>query len=131
MIFLKKMFLTLYLLTDQISLSGCICFVRYWETCIVIFCYPGCGVTRLALTFWSSRFSTWPKSQDKNLNTWEWRKLLRWTKKHFSSLLKSFHLPKIVSDLRVHLSSLRFNNFDGKVIGNLVVRLSPKARPSA
>ena len=31
------------------------------------------------------------------------KELLSWHKKHFSSFLKGFHLPNIVSDLRVHL----------------------------
>ena len=30
------------------------------------------------------------------------KSFLRWNKKHFSSLLKGCHLPKIATDLRVH-----------------------------
>ena len=38
--------------------------------CITIVCQPGCDVIRFEvnLTFLLSRFATWPKSQDKNLN---------------------------------------------------------------
>ena len=32
---------------------------------------------KLTLSFWSSRFDTWPKSQDKNLNILRTKKLLR------------------------------------------------------
>ena len=52
---------------------------------------------KLTLSFWSSRFDTWPKSQDKNLKSWERKELLRWNKKQFSSILKGFHLPKTVA----------------------------------
>ena len=44
------------------------------------------------------------KIQDKTKIQISWEeKLLRWNKKHFSLFLKDFQLPKIVSDLRVHL----------------------------
>ena len=36
----------------------------------------------------------------------ERKKQLRWKKKHFSSFLKRFQLPEIVSDLRVHRKGL-------------------------
>ena len=36
--FSKKMFLMLYLLTDQISLSGCLYFLRFGNMCIAIVC---------------------------------------------------------------------------------------------
>ena len=39
----------------------------------------------------------------KSWISWEQKELLRWNKKYFSSFLKSFQLPKIVSDLRVRL----------------------------
>ena len=54
---------------------------------------------KLTLSFVSSRFPTWPKSQDKisNILRWERKDLLIWKKKHFSSFLKGFQLPKVVS----------------------------------
>ena len=33
--FLAKMFLSYILLTDQISLPGCLYFLRYWEICVL------------------------------------------------------------------------------------------------
>ena len=33
--FSRKMFLILHLLTDQISLSGCLYFSRYWKLCVL------------------------------------------------------------------------------------------------
>ena len=39
----------------------------------------------------------------KSVNILRSKKALRWNKKHFLSFLKDFRLPKIVSDLRVHL----------------------------
>ena len=45
--------------------------------------------------FWrhlyQSVFSTWPKNQDKNLNTWKRKELFRWNKKYFSSFSKCLH----------------------------------------
>ena len=35
--------------------------------------------------------------------SWERKEVLRWNKKHFSSFLKAFQLPKIASDVRVRL----------------------------
>ena len=51
----------------------------------------------------SSRFYTWPKSQDKNMNISRMERGFRWNKKHFSSFLKDFQLRKIFSDLRSRL----------------------------
>ena len=53
---------------------------------------------KLTLSFLSSCFVTWPKSQDKNLNIMLKYQLFRWNKKKFSLFLKCFELPKIVSD---------------------------------
>ena len=56
MIFEEKYFSGYILLTDQISLSGCLYFVRYWAIlciviqyllqymCIVSVCWPGCDI---------------------------------------------------------------------------------------
>ena len=41
------------------------------------------------------------EAKASGLLSWEREELLRWNKKHFSSFLKDFHLPKIVSYLRV------------------------------
>ena len=44
-----------------------------------------------------------PKIMTKTYISWEWKELLKWNKKHFSSFLKGFQLSKIVSDLGVPL----------------------------
>ena len=53
--------------------------------------------------FKSSRFDTWQKSQDKNLNILSTKRAFEVNKKNFLSFLKNFQLPKTVSDLRVRL----------------------------
>ena len=52
---------------------------------IAIVCFPGCDVIniKINLIFLIKLFFTWPKSQDKNLNTSGWKELLRWNEKHF------------------------------------------------
>ena len=71
MIFEEKYFWSYILLPDQISLSDSLYFVRYWAICVLqLFFYQFVTpwILKLTLPFWSNRFSTWPKSQDKNLN---------------------------------------------------------------
>ena len=70
----------------------CLYFSKYWATCLL----------RL-ISFLSSRFATWTKSQDKSLNILRTKRAFDWNKKHFSLLLKNVQLLKIVSDLRVRL----------------------------
>ena len=106
MIFLRKCFSCYILLTDQILLSNCFYFSRYWAICVLQLLVNQALTSqnlKLTLSFWSNRFATWPKSQDKNLNILRMKRTLRWNKKHFSWFLKGFQLPKIVPDLRVHL----------------------------
>ena len=57
MLFQEKCFSCHILLTDQISLFDCLYFCRYWEICV--------------LHLFASQVSTWPESQDKNLNIFE------------------------------------------------------------
>ena len=69
--FEEKYRLWYILLTDQNSLSGCFYFMRYWAISVC-----NCLLTRLRRQkFWNwpylsiqTVFSTWPKSQGKNLN---------------------------------------------------------------
>ena len=61
------------LLIDQISLSGCLYFQRYWAICVLqlfVNQVVTSGILKLTLSFYSNRFSypTWPKGCDKNLN---------------------------------------------------------------
>ena len=73
--------------------------------------YWNCFLTRLwRHKFWNSPYLSIQavfrydqKFKTKIELSWEREELLRWNKKHFSSFLKDFQLPKIVSDLRVHL----------------------------
>ena len=57
-------------------------------------------VLKFILTFLSSRFPKLPKCQNKNLN-------ISRTRKAFSSFLKGFHFPKVVSDLRANFVRVR------------------------
>ena len=74
--------------------------------CITIVCEPGCDVINfeinLVLLIKPFCYTTW-KVKTRSKISWERKELLRWNKKHFSSLLKGFQLPKVVSDLREHL----------------------------
>ena len=58
-------------LTDHISLSDSLYLSRYWAICILqLFVHQAVTSSnlKLSLSFWSSRFDIWPKSQGKNLN---------------------------------------------------------------
>ena len=104
--FLRKIYLTLYsikwpnfiaglhlLLEILVNMSFCNCCLwhhKFWKW---------------TLSFQSSRFSTWPKSQDKTLNILKLKELWRWSKNRFWSSLKGFQLPNIDLDLRVRLWS--------------------------
>ena len=70
-IFHKKCFSCYILLTDQISLSHCLYFSKYWAICVLRLFFNQLVKSwdlKLALSFLSSRFATWPKSQYKNVN---------------------------------------------------------------
>ena len=90
-------------LTDQIPFSDCLYFSKY-SMCIIVY-FPSCEVINfeMNLIFLIKLFLYIPKIQNKNLNTEEWKELLRWNKKHFSSFLKGFQLPKLASAVRVSL----------------------------
>ena len=72
--------------------------------CIKIGYWPGCGITKFQINFifLTKPFRYMTKKYIKNIS-WEQTKLLSWNKKHFSSFLKGFLLPKTVSDLKVRL----------------------------
>ena len=81
----------------------------YWGIGQYVYC--NCLLTRLS----QNKFQNKPDlpnqvvfihHQKAKTKTWiycERKELLRWNKKRFSSLLKGFQLPKIVSDLKVRL----------------------------
>ena len=69
--FSRKTFLVLILLTDQVSLSDCLYFSRYWAICVLQLSVNQAVTSwnlKIPLSFWSSRFSTWPKREEDNLN---------------------------------------------------------------
>ena len=72
--FLVRIFLILY---STSWLSDCLYFLKYWVMCVSIVYFPGCDIINF---------------EKKNF---ERKKLFKWTKNHFSSFLKGFHLPKI------------------------------------
>ena len=81
--------------------------------CIAIVCYPGCDVMdfEINLIFLIKPFFLQDqKVMAKTEISWERKELLRSNKKHFSSFLKCFQFPKIVSDLRVRLQIFRRNS---------------------
>ena len=104
--FQEKYFSCSILLTDQIH-----CLIAFTSRDIGLYVFYNCFLTRL----W--RHKSWNKHylfnqavliQDQKVKpktsiSWERKELLKWNKNHFSSLLKGFQLPKIVSDLRVRL----------------------------
>ena len=72
--------------------------------CIAIICYPGWDVINfeINLIFLIKQFFYMTKKSRQKVKYLEKeKKLLRWNKNYFSSILKDFQLPKIVSDLQV------------------------------
>ena len=96
------------------------CLIAFTSRDIGQYVYGNCYLT----TLW--RHKTWDQPylsnqivllHDRKFKTkiwisWERKELLRWNKKHFSSLLKCFQLPNIVSDLKVRSIS-RLTNIEG------------------
>ena len=73
---------------------------------IKIVCWPGCDAikfeTNVIFLIKPFRCMT-KKSRQKSKYLENEEEFLRWNKKHFSSFLKRFQLPKFVSDLRLRL----------------------------
>ena len=71
--FLTKIFLILYLLTDQTSWPGCLFFLRYWTICVLqlfVNQVVTSWILKLTLSFQSSRFFQMTK------NSWQKLKYL-------------------------------------------------------
>ena len=105
--FSRKNFLTLYYLNlpNLIFWSPLLLEIldNMWN---VIVYFPGCDAINfeINLIFLIKPFFIHGyKVMTKILISWEWIELLWWNKKHFSSFLRGFQMPKIVSDLRVCL----------------------------
>ena len=68
-------FTSFIVLLDQVSLSGCFYFVRYFPVSVLQL-FVNKAVTsqilKITLSFASSRFSTWPESQHEKLNIKKW-----------------------------------------------------------
>ena len=94
----EKCFSCYILLTDQISLSNYLYFLRYWA----IYIYCNFLITKL----WRDKFWNYlpiqtvflhdQKFKTKIVVSWERKGLLSWSKKRFSSFLKAFQLRKVV-----------------------------------
>ena len=80
--------------------------------CSAIVCYPGCNMDfEINHIFLIKMFFLHDKKvMTKTQISWEWKELLRWNKKHFSSFLKGFQLSRIASDVRVCLLGWGISN---------------------
>ena len=78
MIFLEKCFLCYILLTDQISFSNCLYFLRniFGNICIAIVCFPGCDV----INFLMKTFFYMVKKTRENSNIFRTKRAF---KRHF------------------------------------------------
>ena len=83
MIFEEKYFSIYILLTDQISLFDCLCFLRYWA----IISFPVCDVINFEK---KHNFLMNQNVRTKNEICSERKELLTWNEKHFSSFSKGF-----------------------------------------
>ena len=84
------------LLIDQISLPDCLYFLICWAICVILYFPDRDEITKfeINLNFPTSSFNKWTKKSGQNLNIFRTKKLFRWNKNHFSSLLKSFSLKQ-------------------------------------
>ena len=90
--FSRKMFLMLYsILTDQMSLPDCLYLLRCWLICVLQLLVNQPATSQI---FWSNRFSTWPKRQNKNLNILRTRRALKEKKKAFFIFFKGLLIVK-------------------------------------
>ena len=66
--------------------------------CIAIVCLPACDVINfeINLIFLINRFSTWAKSQDRNLNILRTKRALKMTLKTFIIIIEGLSLKKII-----------------------------------
>ena len=107
--FSTQLFLMLYSFSCYIQFHCLVAFILLeilGNVCIAIVFYPGCDVMDFEINYIfliEPFFLHDQKVMTKTQISWEWKELLRWNKKDFSSFLKGFQLSKIVSDLRVRL----------------------------
>ena len=98
MTFIEKCFSWYILLGDQILLSNCLYFLRYWAICVLqlfYFLVVMSWILKLTLFFNEAVFLHDQKVKTKVWISWEHKEFLRWNKKHFSSFLKSLSCQKL------------------------------------
>ena len=79
---------------------NCLYFLRYWVSALQLFLNQ--IVAKINLIFQINLFLyVTKKIKAKTFIPWEQKELLNWNKKHFSSFLKGFQFPKLVSNLRM------------------------------
>ena len=96
--FSRKMFFMLYSLNWPNLIARLSLFLTiFGNTYITIVCLPVWDVINfeINLIFLIKPFCYKTKKSRKNLISWERKELLRWNKKHFSSILKGFQLSKL------------------------------------
>ena len=75
----------------------CLYFSEYWTVC-VLWLFVNQAVTsqnlKLTLSFWSNRFATWPRSQDKNLSILRTKRAFEVKWKAFFIIFKGFSAAK-------------------------------------
>ena len=75
----------------------CLYFSKYWTVC-VLWLFVNQAVTsqnlKLTLSFWSNRFATWPRSQDKNLSILRTKRAFEMKWKAFFIIFKGFSVAK-------------------------------------
>ena len=104
-IFHEKCFSFYIQLTDQIFFWLLLLLEILGNMCTAVVCFPGCDVINFEINFvfLMKHFSYMTKNSREKFIYVENKKSFFHHKKHFSSYLKGFHLPTIVSDLRVRL----------------------------
>ena len=105
--FSRKMFLMLYCINWENFIAWLPSLLEILDNmCIKVVCKPGCDVMQfqINLIFLIKPFRYMTKKSRQKLKYLE-NEMSFWVeiKKHFSSFLKGFQLPKVVSDLTVRL----------------------------
>ena len=103
--FLKKS-VSYILLIDQYKFH-CLNDFTSWDIWQYVYCncfFPGCDVINFEINFiFLIKLFLCITKKSRQFKYLEKKKILRWNKNYFSSLLNGFQLPKIVSCLRVCL----------------------------
>ena len=90
--FSRKMFPMLYSIwTDQMSLPDCLYLLRCWLISVLQLFVNQPATSQI---FWLNCFSTWPKSQNKNLNILRTRRALKEKQKAFFIFFKGLLIVK-------------------------------------